>query len=106
ILALAAPAMAAGPRDPVVERGRVLVQRYCAGCHAVGTSGHGLNPAAPPFRHLAERYPIENLGEALAEGILTGHPAMPEFRFGPDDVQAVIGYLTSIQVRQAASLRP
>jgi hypothetical protein len=35
---------------------------------------------APPFRTLHERYPVENLEEALSEGIVTGHPTMPEFR--------------------------
>ena len=34
---------------------------------------------APPFRDLPKRYPVENLAEALAEGIVTGHPARPRF---------------------------
>ena len=38
--------------------------------------------------------------EALAEGILTGHPAMPAFSFPPSDVQAIIRYLDSVQSRQ------
>jgi hypothetical protein len=32
---------------------------------------------APPFRTLHERYPVENLEEPLAEGIISGHPSMP-----------------------------
>lgn len=84
-------------------RGRLLVQRYCAGCHSVSRSGSSPNPAAPPFRDLNRRYRIDELGEALAEGILTGHPAMPEFKFPPDDVRAVLAYLKSIQTLQQAS---
>ena len=38
---------------------------------------------APPFRLLPQRYPVEHLAEALAEGIVTGHPAMPQFKFHP-----------------------
>jgi cytochrome c len=42
---------------------------------------------APPFRTLHERYPVEDLVEPLAEGIVTGHPTMPEFRFDPGQDQ-------------------
>jgi hypothetical protein len=48
---------------------------------------------------LGQRYPIESLEEALAEGIMTGHPDMPEFSFDADDVGAIIDYLKSIQAR-------
>jgi mono/diheme cytochrome c family protein len=43
------------------------------------------------------RYPVEDLGEALAEGITTGHPTMPEFRLGPDEADALIAYLKSLE---------
>lgn len=95
----AAPAAAAGPE----VRGHILVQRYCAGCHAVNPTGKSPNPAAPAFRTLNERYKIDDLAEALAEGILTGHPAMPEFRFPPNDIDAILRYLKSIQSRQQAA---
>lgn len=105
LAALALPAVAmSAERDASAERGRALVQRHCAGCHAVGTTGRSRNPAAPPFRELHKRYPVENLAEALAEGIIVGHPAMPELRFGPTDVNAIIRYLKSVQVSQAAGL--
>ena len=39
----------------------------------------------------------------MAEGILTGHPAMPEFRFAPNQVAEVLAYLESIQVSTRAS---
>jgi len=51
---------------------------------------------APPFRDISKRYPIENLGEALAEGIVTGHPAMPRFIFEPRDIEALLTYLASL----------
>lgn len=51
------------------------------------------------FRTLARRYPIDGLEEVLDEGIIAGHPHMPEFRFRADHVGAVITYLKSIQVR-------
>src|SRR5471032_1460210 len=73
-----------------IARGHLLAQRYCAGCHAVKRTGASPNPASPPFRDLNQRYRIDDLGEALAEGILTGHPAMPEFKFSPTDITAIL----------------
>jgi mono/diheme cytochrome c family protein len=83
------------------DRGETLVRRHCGGCHAVSSTGDSRVPAAPRFRELHKRYDPEVLAEALAEGILTGHPLMPEFRFEPDDVQAIIIYLKSLQTKQA-----
>jgi mono/diheme cytochrome c family protein len=51
---------------------------------------------APPFRDLAKRYPVENLAEALAEGIVTGHPAMPRFTFEPREIDALLAYISSL----------
>jgi cytochrome c len=86
------------------QRGEILVHRYCAGCHAVEPTGDSPNAAAPPFRELHRRYSIDNLAEALAEGMLVGHPAMPEFEFQPNDIQAIVSYLKSIQTHQQATL--
>lgn len=99
-------ATAAAAQSHLTARGRLLVQRYCSDCHAVTRTGRSPNPAAPPFRDLNQRYKIDDLGEALAEGILTGHPAMPEFKFPPQDVTAVLAYLKSIQTLQKATGRP
>jgi hypothetical protein len=40
---------------------------------------------------------VNDLEEALGEGIITGHPDMPEISFGPDDAAALIDYMISIQ---------
>ncbi len=69
----------------------------CARCHAVEKVGSSRLKAAPPFRALHSRYPVESLEESLAEGIVTGHPAMPEFQFDPDQVGDVIAYLKSLE---------
>ena len=63
-------------------------------------------PAAPKFRELHQRYPVENLAEAMAEGIVTGHPQMPEFLFYSWEVHDIIAYLKSIQTKQPASTPP
>jgi mono/diheme cytochrome c family protein len=89
-------ASAATAQD-AAARGQAIVEQNCAGCHAVGKQGVSPLPAAPPFRTLGQRYPLVNLEEALAEGIVTGHPDMPPFAFEPDEVSALIDYLESIQ---------
>ena len=66
----------------------------------MGRSDESPRAGAPAFRDLSQRYEVEALGEALAEGILTGHPEMPEFRFAPHEVDAILRYLQSLQVRQ------
>ena len=96
---LAALARPCAADDDQLARGKALVERDCSRCHAVGKTGASTHKQAPPFRVLGKRYPIESLEEALAEGILSGHPDMPEFQYDPDDVGAIIAYLKSIQQR-------
>jgi cytochrome c len=80
----------------LVERGHALAERNCGACHAVGREGRSPLPAAPPFRTLENRYPIEDLAESLAEGIIGGHPEMPERAFAPEDVDALLAYLATL----------
>ena len=95
-MSVAAPVLAQEATTPA-GRGELLVATNCARCHAVGRTGASPHPAAPPFRTLSRKYKIEGLSEALAEGLSTGHPDMPEFVFAPEDVGAIIDYLQSIQ---------
>jgi cytochrome c len=84
---------------PSLKRGEALLTKNCARCHATGTAGLSPHPAAPPFRTLARKYPIDGLQEALAEGLSVGHPDMPEFVFEPEEIGAILAYLKSIQER-------
>jgi mono/diheme cytochrome c family protein len=94
--------LAAQDADLVTRHGRTLLAKNCARCHAVDRARASPHRQAPPFRLLGRRYPIESLAEALAEGLITGHPDMPEFVFQVRDVEAIMAYLQSIQVPQAA----
>jgi mono/diheme cytochrome c family protein len=78
-------------------RGEALVKANCARCHAVGRADASRHPNAPPFRTLSQRYPLRDLEEALAEGIVTGHPDMPEFMASPDQINAIIAYIASLK---------
>ena len=99
IVAAALVVLAIGPAAAAddIKQGEALLARDCGHCHAVGRSGDGARKDAPPFRTLGKRYPIESLEEALGEGIMSGHPDMPEFKYDADQVGAIIIYLKSIQ---------
>ena len=71
----------------------------CSPVFCLGRAGASSHSAAPPFRTLSGKYPIEGLAEALAEGLSVGHPDMPEFVFEPDEIAAILAYLKSIQER-------
>lgn len=58
---------------------------------------------APPFRDIVKRYPVEDLEEALAEGIMSGHPDMPEFTFDPDEIGSIIAYLNSLKAQERSN---
>lgn len=93
--------LAIGPAVAVekglANKGQVLVEDNCAGCHAIGLTGDSPNADAPAFRTLSANYPVGDLAESLAEGIVSGHPEMPIFVFKPHDVDAIIAYLETIQ---------
>ncbi|WP_156405379.1 c-type cytochrome [Sphingomonas sp. Root710] len=93
----AAPAQA----DQLVREGHALAVKRCGACHATGKTGASPLAAAPPFRSLAYRYPVETLDEALAEGITAGHPDMPSDPWEPADIKRFIAYLNSIGPKPA-----
>lgn len=86
-----------GARAADMAHGKELVTANCARCHGVGTDDKSTHKDAPEFRFLSERYPIEALEEAFAEGIVTGHPDMPEFEATPSQIADIVAYIESIQ---------
>ena len=93
-LMLLTPALAA-PSD--VQRGKAYASRHCARCHAIDLVSNSPLKAAPPFRALHNRYPIESLAESLAEGITTGHPAMPRVELSPDQIHDLLAFLKTLE---------
>jgi cytochrome c len=92
-----APAAWAEDGSDQIEAGRDIADRLCARCHAIGAEGESPHDEAPPFRTFADKWPVDHLGEALAEGITVGHPDMPEFVLEPDEIDAFIAYLESLE---------
>jgi hypothetical protein len=85
------------PGQPRDRRGRVPRLRPLCGVPRDRRAGACKHPDAIPFRRMSERFEIDGLEESLAEGIMVGHLDMPEFRFRPDDAQALTAYIASLQ---------
>lgn len=100
-LAFAAAGAARAADQAMLRRGRAIAQQNCGRCHAVGQRDASANPKSPPFRHLARKYPLANLEEALGEGIVVGHEGleMPQFRLDTAQIEALLAYLGTIQKR-------
>ncbi len=97
VLLLSLPGPVLAEETSPVDKGREVVTKLCARCHSVTREGESPFADAPPFRAFASKWPLESLEEALAEGIVVGHPAMPEFMFGPEDIQNILSYLGSLR---------
>lgn len=79
------------------QAGKIIAEERCARCHAIGPADESRLPEAPAFRELHQRYPVEHLAEALAEGIEVGHKAMPEFVLDPNEIDALLAYLKTLE---------
>lgn len=90
------PSLSAPARSQDLKAGRALAERLCGSCHAIDATGSSTLPKAPPFRAIVSRYSVWNLQEALAEGIVTGHAAMPEFRLEPREIGDLLSYMDSL----------
>ena len=84
-------------QDPAAQRGLSFVRTNCSRCHATDKVSPSPLAAAPPFRKLHERYPVDALAEAFAEGIVTGHPSMPEFQLDPGQIADLLAFLRTLQ---------
>jgi mono/diheme cytochrome c family protein len=93
-LLMISTAMAASPAE---RRGRAFAKANCVRCHSIDRTSQSRLDRAPPFRILHKRYPIETLAEAFAEGIYTGHAAMPAFELDPDQINDLLSFLKSLE---------
>jgi mono/diheme cytochrome c family protein len=80
-----------------IQRGVQLARTHCAKCHSIDKRSPSPVAIAPALRDLHKRYPVDQLEEPLAEGLMTGHPSMPEFRFEPDQIDDFIAFLKSLE---------
>lgn len=79
-----------------IQNGKTIAAKLCSSCHSISKTDDSINKKAPPFRTFSERWPLENLEEALAEGIVVGHDQMPEFKFTPEQIDDFLAFLSSL----------
>jgi cytochrome c len=93
-------------QDQSVDRpdraaGRVIAERHCASCHAIGRKGASPFAKAPPFRDVHRKYPVDDLEEAFGEGTTGNHLGMPDFAFSPRQVTDLLAYIKSLSNKPA-----
>jgi len=94
------PSIAASDFAAASERGRLFTSQTCAGCHATGLVGASPMAEATPFREIVKRYPLDQLEESFAEGLVTSHQAMPAFVFRASEIDDLIAYLETVKAAQ------
>ncbi len=82
--------------SPLAKRGAALAEQMCGSCHAVGRTDQSPHIGAPPFRNLDRRLDIDSFMQRLRDGLTSGHPDMPTFRFTRQDARAFLAYLRAI----------
>jgi cytochrome c len=110
-LTMLAPALAltmvmatsAAAQSPLLQSqaaGLELAKRNCAQCHAIAATGDSPLKGAPKFRDFSENIDMDQLANALRNGLLTHHPAMPELRLSPREIEQLGAYLRDVQTRK------
>ena len=79
------------------QRGVIFARTNCARCHSIDKLSESPLKIAPPFRTLHLKYPVSQLQESLAEGIVTGHQNMPEFRLDGGQIADFLAFLKTLE---------
>lgn len=87
----------AGPEDAKADaaRGQGLAEQWCSQCHGVRPNQSSANPDAPSFSAIAAEPSATQY--ALRTFLRVPHPTMPNFILKPDDIDDVVGYITSLK---------
>ncbi|RCK38629.1 c-type cytochrome [Thalassospira xiamenensis] len=98
-----------GEEQGDIARGKAIAEQTCLRCHMEFAGDPYPDPeitTAPPLASFGQRWPIENLEEALAEGITVSHDqlTMPEFTFTPETIADLLAYMDDLS--QRADARP
>lgn len=94
---LATPFLAAVPaRAADATAGRVIAERWCAGCHVVGSTPQSAASDAPTFAAIAAR-DGDVSGPWLAFRLLKPHPQMPQVALTRAEAADLAAYLATLR---------
>ncbi len=79
-------------------RGQALSQQWCSQCHGVRPAEASANPKAPAFGAIATEPSATEF--ALRTFLRVPHPTMPNFILDPDDIDDIVGYITSLKPKK------
>ncbi|WP_288348955.1 cytochrome c [uncultured Thalassospira sp.] len=87
-----------------VTRGQSIAEQTCLRCHTK-FDGDPAIADAPSLASFGLRWPLENLEEALAEGITVSHDnmTMPEFTLTPESIADLLVYMESLSQEARAN---
>ena len=90
------PGHAQAAENDQIALGKELAELNCTTCHNIEKTGDSPFAAAPPFRTIPQKYDPSELEEAFVEGIVVGHPAMPEWEMTPEQAAALSAFIASL----------
>jgi len=98
-LLLMGPTPAPGQEIGRPEAGRILAERACAECHAVGKGRRqSPNGNAPSFQAVAEIPGMTAM--ALNAALQTSHETMPNVLLKEGELADIVAYILSLQPRR------
>jgi tetratricopeptide (TPR) repeat protein len=84
----------------LVAQGKALAEANCGVCHAIGAEGASPNSNAPEFRNLHRRHRLLALRAPITRGIAAPHDWMPRFALSEADVDMIVAYINSLDVKR------
>lgn len=92
----ASAAQAQSITEPSPERGHVLADRLCKGCHLVEGSSVGSVPVGPPSLRAIANQPGQS-GQRIRNALIQPFHPMPDLQLSNDEILELLAYLESMR---------
>lgn len=83
--------------EEAAARGAAIAYGVCGSCHSAGRGATSALAAAPAFSDIVGRRSLDDIESAMAQGLLTTHPAMPAFVFRASEIDDFVAYLSTLR---------